>query len=57
MAKLFHNPETSSETVIRDAENPHEPNIAKFIAMPIAPPPGTVLDTAVLDSVATTACR
>ena len=42
--------------MIRDAENPHEPNIAKFIAMPIAPPPGTVLDTAVLDSVATAAC-
>ena len=56
LAKLFQMPDNSSDTVARDCENPHEVYIEKFIPMPMAPPPGSVLDTAVEDSVTTMAC-
>jgi hypothetical protein len=57
LTKLFQMPATTSETEVREREKPHEPNIEYVNAIPIAPPPGRVLATAVEDSVATKACR
>jgi hypothetical protein len=57
LAKLLNNPDTSSDTEVRDRENPHEEFIAYVSPTAIAAPPSTVLETAVVVSVATVACR
>lgn len=49
-------PETTTDNVIRDLENPQEASIAKLSPTATAPPAGTVFATAVVVSVSTAAC-
>src|SRR5829696_7327910 len=55
--KLFQMPATTSDTVVRDLEKPHELKMAYVRPTEMALPPGSVLATAVVDWVATMACR
>ena len=57
LAKLFHSPDTSSPTDVREREKPHDEFIAYVSPSEMAAPPTIVLETAVVVMVETVASR
>jgi hypothetical protein len=56
LTKLFQTPVTTTKSVLRDREKPHDDSIVYVRPTATAPPAGTAFETAVVDCVSTAAC-